>query len=234
VPTVALIGPDGAGKTTLARQLEQAPTLRCRYLYMGVSIGSSNIALPTSRVLLSIKRWRRRPAGQHAAGSRSSGCAPAGNRRGIKRRLRSVARLANLAMEVCYRRVVSSILQARGFTIVYDRHYLFDYGPQVVGARGRVWENRARGALLQRLLPQPDLVIFLDAPGDVLFARKGELTVVELERRRQGFVAQGQQLANFVRIDATQPQQEVLASAVALLSALRGRRRRAEWLESRL
>ena len=43
--TVALVGGDGSGKTSVARQLERSPTLRCKYLYMGQSLLSSNAPL---------------------------------------------------------------------------------------------------------------------------------------------------------------------------------------------
>ncbi len=37
--TLALVGPDGAGKTTVARRLEQELDPSVKYLYMGVSVG---------------------------------------------------------------------------------------------------------------------------------------------------------------------------------------------------
>ena len=49
--SVALIGPDGAGKTTIARMLEERSPLPLKYIYMGENIGASNFALPTSRFL---------------------------------------------------------------------------------------------------------------------------------------------------------------------------------------
>ena len=48
--SVALIGPDGAGKTTIARMLEERSPLPLKYIYMGVNIAASNFALPTSRL----------------------------------------------------------------------------------------------------------------------------------------------------------------------------------------
>ena len=54
--TIALIGPDGAGKTTLAERLQQKLPFPIRYLYMGVSIESSNVTLPTSRLIAHIKK----------------------------------------------------------------------------------------------------------------------------------------------------------------------------------
>ena len=54
--TVALVGCDGAGKTTVARRLEGEIDRPIRYLYMGVSADSSNRSLPTTRLAHRIKR----------------------------------------------------------------------------------------------------------------------------------------------------------------------------------
>ena len=54
--TVALIGPDGAGKTTVARKLADVLPVPVRYLYMGVSTDSSNVMLPTTRITRRVKR----------------------------------------------------------------------------------------------------------------------------------------------------------------------------------
>ena len=52
MPCIALIGGDGAGKTTLTRMLVEAEPQRLHYLYMGVNVESSNVALPTSRFFI--------------------------------------------------------------------------------------------------------------------------------------------------------------------------------------
>ena len=52
---VALIGPDGSGKTTIARRLEREVGVPARYLYMGVSPDASNRMLPTTRLALAVK-----------------------------------------------------------------------------------------------------------------------------------------------------------------------------------
>ena len=54
--TLALVGPDGAGKTTVARTLEEELRPSVKYLYMGVSADSSNHALPTTRLVQALKR----------------------------------------------------------------------------------------------------------------------------------------------------------------------------------
>jgi hypothetical protein len=91
-----------------------------------------------------------------------------------------------------------------------------------------------------RLYPAPDLVICLDAPGQVLFDRKGEGTVLELERRRRGYLRMGERFARFERVDATLPFEEVYDQVATRILRFHGERARlrrgralARWLEAR-
>ncbi len=54
--TVALIGADGAGKTTIGHRLEKESTLPMKYIYMGENPESGNHTLPTTRMILKVKR----------------------------------------------------------------------------------------------------------------------------------------------------------------------------------
>ena len=65
--TVALVGPDGAGKTTVARRLEGALEIPVRYLYMGVSADSSNVDPPDDPRGPTIEASSRRTAGHGRA-----------------------------------------------------------------------------------------------------------------------------------------------------------------------
>ncbi len=65
--TVALIGGDGAGKTTVANAILQDSGLPIKYLYMGLSTRSSNRALPTSRLVLLLKKRMYRKRGPNSA-----------------------------------------------------------------------------------------------------------------------------------------------------------------------
>ena len=56
--TVALIGPDGAGKTTIGKRIEHTLPLPVKYVYMGVNLDSSNHMLPTTRLIKALKRMR--------------------------------------------------------------------------------------------------------------------------------------------------------------------------------
>ena len=54
--TVALIGPDGCGKTTACRRLEHSLPFPAKYVYMGVNLEASNYVLPTTRLICEMKR----------------------------------------------------------------------------------------------------------------------------------------------------------------------------------
>ena len=64
--------------------------------------------------------------------------------------------------------------------------------------------RRVHGAMLDRYYPRPDLLICLDAPGDVLFARKGEGSPAMLEARRQEYLRLRDAVPHYVLVDATQ------------------------------
>lgn len=218
--SVALIGPDGAGKTTLTKMILESGVLPFRYLYMGVDISKSNVALPTSRLVDAMKRRFGRPQqpGPRPAGSRDG--SPSNTRRFLGS-FRAALRLTNRIIEECYRQLVSWGYELRGYVVLYDRHFIFDFSPEIQANLGDSWERRLHWRFLDRLYPRPDLVIFLDAPGEVLFARKGESTIAELERRRQAFLGHGKKLDNFVRIDATRPLDEVYDEILMHIHRLR-------------
>lgn len=201
--TVALIGPDGAGKTTVARRLADETDLETRYLYMGVSTDSSNVTLPTTRLARRVKAMLS-PAGD--GGEEESGPAPAGLGKG---RLWATARLLNRLAEEWYRQLLARYHEIRGRVVVFDRHYVFDFRGSDIAHRNRTLSKRIHQWLLDRAYPRPDMVLCLDAPGEVLYARKGEKSPEALEARRQAFLRQGEHMEEFVVIDATRPPEEV-------------------------
>jgi len=198
--------------------LAASRAFRFKYVYMGIDIGASNVALPTSRLAEAIKGRLGLASPRHAprAGARGAGTA---RRRGA---LWSLARLANRLADEWYRQAVSSVYQLRGFTVLYDRHFVFDFAEEVAGGGPEGFDRRVHRWLLDRFYPRPDLTIFLDAPGELLFARKGELTVEELERRRHAFLRIGRDVPGFVRVDASRPLAEVHAAIVQEIARMKG------------
>ena len=218
--TVALIGPDGAGKTSVARGLPTVLGRPVSYLYMGVSAGSSNSLLPTTRIAHALKR--RRGAAPDNRGPRDHRELSATHRRGRRRAvgaLRASLRLANRLAEEWSRQARAWTLVRRGSVVVFDRHFFADYHAYDIAGNGaRPLSRRLHGLVLARLYPRPDLTIYLDAPADVLLARKGEGTAELLERRRVDYLQLAQVLEHFVVVDATKPLEEVTRDVAAHVS----------------
>lgn len=226
--TVAIIGVDGAGKTTVARALETSSAIPVKYLYMGANIESSNHALPTSRLILLAKRQRfRRIARREGITDPTFLSTHHEAHRAVKYSTpTSLLRMLNRLAEVSYRQLISWLCELRGFIVIYDRHVVFDAAP----ARGRSarWPDRAYYWILSNLYPQPDLVVFLDAPSELLYARKQEGSLEYLDERRRAFVAQGETARHFVRVDASQPLECVLEEVSRCIADVGGSSR-APW-----
>jgi thymidylate kinase len=209
--TVALVGPDGAGKSTVAHRVVDALPFPARYVYMGVNLEASSTMLPTTRLALAVKRAR----GGRADMTGRSGSGPgesARRRRGPLSELRTSLRMANWIAEEWFRQAIAAYHQRRGRVVVFDRHFFCDYyAHDVADTRpGRSPSSRLHGFNLRRLYPRPDLVVVLDAPADVLHARKGEGTVESIEARRQEYLGQADLFARFVVVDARRPTDEVV------------------------
>ena len=227
--TVAIIGPDGAGKTTVARELGPLLAMPVKYMYMGVNPASSNYLLPTTRAVhaLRSRRGTRPDASGRRAALDARRTAPKGTLRRTVRSARSFLRLGNRLAEEWHRALVASMHRRRGAIVVFDRHFFADYYAYDVAAMSRrSASRRLHGFVLSRLYPRPDLVIYLDAPAEVLLERKGEGTLESLERRRREYLELGRILREFVVVDATRPLDAVsreVADVIASFSA--GRRR---------
>lgn len=210
----ALIGPDGAGKTTVCRRLEHELGLPVEYIYMGVSKGSSNRMLLTSRLLA-----RRPGARADRAGPRAHATAvrSARSSSGPLRALKTVLGLCNRIADEWYRQIVSWRERRRGKIVLFDRHFYADYyAYDIAGsAADRPLARRLHGWMLERLFPRPDLVVYLDAPAEVLLARKGEGDRALLEQRRRDYLEVGRHFADFVVVDATQSTDSVVSEVAS-------------------
>jgi thymidylate kinase len=195
---VAAIGPDGAGKSVLVRDLGDAARGAFR---------RSDVFHLRARLLAA----RRAPARERDPhGKRPYGA------------VLSIVKILYL-WSACWlghhlvvrRRLVRSSLA------LFDRCFhdiLVD--PRRYRYGGPMWLARA----LAKVLPRPQLFFVLDAPPDRLRGRKDELDVDELRRQRSAYREFAADWPGSVLLDGTLPEEEVTRLAVeALLEFLRER-----------
>jgi thymidylate kinase len=103
---------------------------------------------------------------------------------------------------------------ARGTLVVHDRH-LVDalVDPRRYRYGGPAWLLR----VIWRLVPKPDLVILLDAPADVIQARKQEVSAGETCRQLAAYRRLVSAMPNGHVVDAAMPLEEVVAAVQDLI-----------------
>jgi len=221
-PTVALIGPDGSGKSTIARRVASALPVPARYLYMGVNLESSTEMLPTTRLVLSAKR---RAGGRPDMTARVATARPGAA--GIGGTVRSVLRISAWIAEEWYRAALAARARRRGQVVIFDRHFFCDYYATDIRPRApgsgeppRALASRIHGAVLRRWYPRPDVTFLLDAPAAVLFARKREGTIESIEDRRADYLALADVLPAFAVVDVDRSIDAVVADLMDRIGGL--------------
>ena len=170
--TVALLGPDGVGKSTLAAGLGNSFYFPVRSVYMGLWQRSSARSV-----------WQRLPGLEVAA----------------------------RPFKIWGRYLMAQYHRVLGRLVVFDR-YVYDATlpprpPLVTAKRLYFW-------LLARTCPRPDLVLVLDAPGQVMYERKGESDPASLEAERKHFLALQQRIPKLQVVDASRGEDAVRADVV--------------------
>ena len=213
--TIAIIGADGSGKTTIAKMLMENPPVKLKYLYMGLNIESSNHSLFTSKAIYYYKvyKHKKKHGIKGSLKKQNLSLHDLNEERGIDTRgkLGATFRMLNRVAEQSYRQLIAWVYQLRGYNVLYDRHFLFDGAIDEVRSKTSDFRFSTRFYhwMLTKVLPKPGLTLFLHAPAEVLFARKGEANLEYLESKNQSFTNIGSTLKRFKKIDATQPLDKV-------------------------
>lgn len=170
--SVAVLAPDGAGKSTLAEGVCEHFFFPVDQIYMGLyQKRESNRALQLPGLGLigkMVTQWQRY--------------------------------LQGYAKRV------------RGRFVIFDR-YSYDALLPARHALSRL--QRVRRWLLAYSCPAPNVMLMLDAPGEVLFARKGEHSAEYLEQHRQAYLKLRKQFPQLIVVDAMRDADQVRRSAVS-------------------
>jgi len=165
--SVALIGPDGAGKSSLIKGLQESFVLPVRSVYMGLTGGIlpyiDRLWLPflvvPGRILVLWARY----------------------------------------LYAMYHRM-------RGRLVVFDR-YIYDYvAPPPYPLN---WLQRAYRWIDGHSCPGPDLVLILNAPGEIMYQRKGEYNPEMLDDWRRHFLSLQSRIQQCELVDTIRPLREV-------------------------
>lgn len=152
---VVIMGIDGAGKTTLIRELEKelSGVFNVRTTYMGWH----DFYLWPIRVYRHFKY-------KHTDKD---------TKRSITDSVKRIALFENIIIFIeLYSRYLKSILNRNTEIVLFDR-YFYD---SIVRSKNHIWET-----LLISLVPKPDLFILLDAPNNVLYERKKEISMEKIK-----------------------------------------------------
>ena len=181
LPWLAVLGSDGSGKSTILEMLNARHPHGFGFKGVRVFHWRPGVVRP-SRGTGPVTN----PHGQH-----THGC------------LISIAKLAFFLFDWLLGYWTHLVhLRAKGYLVAFDRHYLdilvdpvrYRYG-------GPTWLAR----LVARLVPKPDLVIFLEAPVELLRSRKQEVPAEEVGRQRKAYLDLVLGLRNGHVVDASKP-----------------------------
>lgn len=194
---VVLLGCDGAGKTTLACTLVDGDPSGFRRIYMGQNVEAANVRLPFAGFLHERRTRSRNGPSPFRFGWKALG-------------------FTHRLLQAWTRFALARAHRLMGRTVVLDR-YVYDSD---LGSPSGTWD-RLRRRLLRLSAPEPDLIVLLDAPADVLRARKPEHSLERLVRQRQDYLDRMRPEPRGVVVDATAPPSDVEGAVRSLIATAR-------------
>jgi thymidylate kinase len=217
---VVLVGTDGSGKSTVQRALSEALEAFCvptRTAYFGMAHGNLP-GVGLARRLLGVGEQPKPRAVPSSGPVTPSVPEPT---RLTHPGLRRVAAWFYAAEYVWRWLSLVAPHRARGRVVVCDRW--------VTDLRHSPWPGSAASAVLERIVPAPDVLVLPDAPDEVIHARKPERAPAEQAGQQDLFrrlAAEEPARGSTVVVDTAGAGPDVEPAIAAVLEAVHGVRRR--------
>ena len=197
---VVFLGPDGCGKSStiqaLRRQFRGA-TLATDIAYLG-PWGQSR--LPLQKIVSALHLKPYRPEEKAKFRGKRSSTSDDGWLPNLTFAVKGTLFYAALAVELWFRFIVLVLPKLRRGRVVLGDRYIYDI---LIGYKNRPIQYFSRlRALLCRLYPKPDMTILLDAPPEIIHARKPQFEVAQLSDISSRYRTLGKQLG-FHQLDTS-------------------------------
>lgn len=186
---IVFLGPDGCGKSSITKALRaefRSATLTTDIVYLG-PWGQSRLPLHKILSLLNFKPYR--PEDKARYQNREVEPATPGPITRAWRHFKGGIFYLALALELWYRYYAEVLPKLRRGRIVLADRYIYDV---LIGYKNRPMDYfHGIREWMCRTYPRADLVILLDAPPEVIHARKPQFEVAQLHDIRQRYAAVG-------------------------------------------
>jgi thymidylate kinase len=214
--SIAIIGPDGVGKSTVISELMQQTPLGYRTVYMGWSDHENTLILPSSRWLY--RRYNKNKTPTSAAIEKQNNGAEETTiarqiaiKKPAKITLKSMPGIANEILEQYARYLLAFYYKLRGSFVVFDRYV---YDQEVFNDDSNNNNIKPQDKFLAKyfkhFFPSPELTILLATDAEIIHQRKDELSIAQLTERIELYKALGEKKKEFHHIDVRVSLDEVI------------------------
>jgi thymidylate kinase len=188
---LAIIGPDGSGKTTLVNEVNRI--LEGRLFPATYHMSGHFKILPLLSTISAVL------TGRCVVKQDNSGAFQgfqSGMLQDINPAYRSVVYATWYSIDLLLGRIVLFKVRLRGYMVFFAR-YFYDYYYQRCNAKAPRWYLD----LVHFFIPKPDLVFFIDRDPNDIFEKKPELSIEEIVRQQKIINELAGRYSNFVRIN---------------------------------